>query len=124
MQNGIRVNYSIGDLFYGEVSAQDLQLSGMIYVHLEDEPAALGDELNQKIFAYPNPCRSFLFIQTELTMPLMVRITGLNGVVLKHERLLGNQAVDLSDLVNGVYILQVSDLEYTFYFVEKFIKAN
>ncbi len=84
----------------------------------------MGINFNQKILAYPNPCRSFIYIQTESAILYNVKIWDLNGMVIKNELILGNQAVNMSDLTNGIYILQVSDLEYASYFFEKIVKSD
>lgn len=125
LENNIQLTYSIGDLFYGEVSSQDLYLTGMIYVEQQGEPPmALPFTFNQGISIFPNPCHNILYIQTEKNEQLILHFYSLIGVMLRQELIKYNCAFDLSDIPPGVYILKITDTEMNYYYTDKLIKAN
>lgn len=73
---------------------------------------------NIELIIYPNPCSNTLFLKG-ITPNSSVAIFGLNGQQLVQKQLIKDQ-IDISNLLNGVYILQiVNSEEVTF---RKFIK--
>ncbi len=124
LHSGIRLTYSTGDLFYGEITNQGLVLTGMLYVDQEKVPTALPPEDISNFSFYPNPCRSVLHIKSDLNGPLIIRFYNLNGILVRNEWLMENNAIDLSALADGIYLIQVSDKDLNFHIVEKLIKTN
>ncbi|MBL7773840.1 MAG: T9SS type A sorting domain-containing protein [Chitinophagaceae bacterium] len=72
-------------------------------------PASTKDITTQNFEVYPNPAGSQLTIKgTEGTM-LQVQVVSLNGSVVKSFQTGTNQAMDISDLKNGFYMVKVID---------------
>lgn len=124
LNNKISLTWSIGDLFYGELSGQELLVDGMVFSVKKEKPTGIPEPFRNGISLYPNPCRSVLFIRTEIRDPLIYRLVTTNGIILANDNISENNSIDLSDIPEGVYIIQISDIPLTFYYSCKLIKAH
>lgn len=58
---------------------------------------------------YPNPASEWLAVQTEMGGPKVVRIFNIHGGTVQTQKLLGMQRlVDVSQLVSGLYLLEIT----------------
>ena len=98
-------------------------LTGMLFSGNKVKPTGITKAFRNGISIYPNPCPSVLYIDTEIPDPLVFRLSTINGITLVQETILENKSIDLSDIPEGVYIIQISDLSLNFYFSRKLIKS-
>ena len=65
-------------------------------------------DLIDNVKLFPNPTSGVLNITTEMEFSYNLQIINLTGqIVLKHDRLIGNHQLDVSELPNGMYIIKL-----------------
>ena len=66
-------------------------------------------EIPADMLLYPNPTSGILHIQTESALLSTIKVYSLQGSLLMEVR---DNEVDLSNLVNGIYIVEVEGIQY------------
>ena len=72
------------------------------------------------ISVYPNPTTDYLNIKISGSASFNVNIYDLNGKLLKSEK--NNTSIQIQDLTNGLYIVEILDLESDNKIIKKIIK--
>jgi len=81
----------------------------------------LEDYLTSSIKIYPNPANDFIHIETELNT--IIELTDINGKILETIRTENSVSeLNISNLTNGIYLLNVKDSEGTQMISKKFVK--
>lgn len=93
----------------------------------DPEPAPLNNNTaSANIYIYPNPVKNNLYVQNIVSGPAessVIRIFDTKGSLLLQQRMLQrNNAVDVSRLGTGIYILKVSDSPGRITKTHKFVK--
>lgn len=78
--------------------------------------------INRSIPIYPNPAHNQLFIQTDYTGSLSYNIFNLSGSKIISGKIQPNQSINVNDLSQGMYILQMTGIDGKFIGQAKFIK--
>jgi len=66
--------------------------------------------LTEKIKVYPNPTTSIIYFQTETNLAdEKISIYNLSGQLVSEKRITDGNALDLSELSTGVYLIQFSN---------------
>jgi len=66
--------------------------------------------LTEKIKVYPNPTTSIIYFQTETNLAdEKISIHNLSGQLVSEKRITDGNALDLSELSTGVYLIQFSN---------------
>lgn len=85
------------------------------------ETVGINSVLQQsKIYTYPNPANSSLYIKN--TIPVNFEITNIFGQTVLKSTLTENQPINISQLPNGIFFLQVQDLNSSYITSVKFSK--
>jgi|GEM_PF-1320446 len=72
-----------------------------------EDPSSINNEVNAKISVYPNPANEFVAVKNAKGFDITV--SSINGaVVRKIENANETEIIDISDLSNGTYILNVN----------------
>ena len=72
------------------------------------------------ISVYPNPTTDYLNIKISGSSNFNLNIYDLNGKLLKSEK--NNTSIQIQDLTNGLYIVEIVDLESDNKIIKKIIK--
>jgi hypothetical protein len=65
------------------------------------------DSDNQSLL-YPNPTNGFVYLSSDI-VPENIKIINMMGQIVMNADLMGNRVIDISKLMNGVYIVQIDD---------------
>jgi len=79
-------------------------------------------EISDRIIVYPNPFTNKLDIELETNSIFDVNIFDSTGAIVKQLRNLSSNTLDLKNLVNGIYLIQVIDDDRIYY--KKIIKEQ
>ncbi|MBN2664833.1 MAG: choice-of-anchor J domain-containing protein [Bacteroidales bacterium] len=64
--------------------------------------------LNSEYYFYPNPATDYLCVNIKNSEKYQIEIIDITGNIVKRENLVGNKSnINISDLVNGIYILNI-----------------
>ena len=67
-------------------------------------------ELSEKITVYPNPTIASIYFQTDTSLvDEKISIFNLSGQLVSQKQITGDNALDLSDLSSGVYLIQFTN---------------
>ena len=67
-------------------------------------------ELSKKITVYPNPTMASIYFQTDTNLvDEKISIFNLSGQLISQKQITGDNALDLSDLSSGVYLIQFTN---------------
>ena len=67
-------------------------------------------ELSEKITVYPNPTMASIYFQTDTNLvDEKISIFNLSGQLISQKQITGDNALDLSDLSSGVYLIQFTN---------------
>ena len=81
-----------------------------LFSDLSSSAAALSGR--PQIHVYPNPVDKWLHIET--TQPAHIKIYDENGKSIKGESISGDKKIDVSELSNGVYLIEIQTDDYLF----------
>ena len=99
-----------------DASTNSLVLSDinrMTFGILSEVPNVISDV--NKIFVYPSPARNYILLKNVNGDKLNIQIISLDGVVMVNKQLIDiNQPIDISNLVNGLYLLKVKNTTLKF----------
>ncbi len=102
---------SIGEPMNTEIQESDLMLSqGFLQVTLYETSVSTTELLQEPVLAFPNPTQDFLNIDLpEMDGEYQYLITDINGGVISRNQLTDRKnAVDLTQLNSGVYLMKVT----------------
>lgn len=67
-------------------------------------------ELNEKITVYPNPTTSTVFFQTDTNLAdENISVFNLSGQLISEKKITADNALDLSELSTGIYLIQFTN---------------
>lgn len=67
-------------------------------------------ELSNSITVYPNPTTAAVYFQTQTNLvDEKVSVFNLSGQLISQKKITGDNALDLSELSSGVYLIQFTD---------------
>ncbi|WP_264520717.1 T9SS type A sorting domain-containing protein [Flavobacterium sp. N1994] len=67
-------------------------------------------ELSNKITVYPNPTTSTVYFQTDTNLlDEKVSVFNLSGQLISEKKITGDNALDLSELSSGMYLIQFAN---------------
>jgi hypothetical protein len=78
------------------------------------------ESVDNKIYLYPNPAESQLYINHSRGALEMFSITDISGRIIRIEKDFTEDYIDVSSFASGVYFLRITDKDQTF--VLRFIK--
>lgn len=78
------------------------------------------EDFNEYFNLKPNPVENILTLEGKEAQVYQVQIIDVNGSVLKESSVISHLSIDVSDLSNGLYFIQVYNAEKSF--IQKFIK--
>jgi hypothetical protein len=78
--------------------------------------------INHSISIYPNPTQNQLFIHTDYSFPIHYNIFNLTGAQLISGQIQPNQLINVNQLNQGMYILQLTGIDGNYIGQAKFIK--
>jgi hypothetical protein len=116
-----RTNFSIGEPVIGLMKSSDIQLSNGYYQSLNISTLSIENPFITHFEYYPNPVQSFLKFEYESNTLFDVKVFDINGRLIKSKTLKEGQLY-MGDLIQGVYILSLSNRETNFYKSIKIIK--
>ena len=81
-----------------------------IFVHkMSQTPVGITENLKESnILIYPNPSNSFIDIETTLTDYSLSLFDIMGKLILKNEAIQNKTRIDVSNLSNGIYFLQLA----------------
>lgn len=82
-------------------------------------PLGLNDNLIQKISIYPNPTTDKLYFKSTLNENFKVSVFDILGKKIIEKSVNINEALDVSQLHTGIYIIRFDDYNTTFKFVKE-----
>lgn len=103
--------YSVGEIFVNSTIDENESSSGLIGAISIIEFYVLGtDDLisSDDFRIFPNPTEQILFFKTQQKFS-EVFIYDFNGILVLNEKLNGEKKINLSQLINGVYILKTDN---------------
>ena len=84
--------------------------SGIIGILTQTQLEVPELELSDKITVYPNPTTSFIYFQTESNLVNeKISIFNVSGQLVAQKQITGDNALDLSELSNGIYLIQFTN---------------
>ncbi len=116
-ENVTQFSFSGGDLLIqqnGTVTPisrsiiRKLTLDDVVSSSIETYEATTG------IVVYPNPTSDKLFFATEQEQVVNVKIYSLHGQLLSQTEVNTSEAIDVSFLAKGIYIIKINELSYKF----------
>ena len=67
-------------------------------------------ELSEKITVFPNPTMAMIYFQTEISLTdERISIFNLSGQLVSQKQITAENALDLSELTTGVYLIQFTN---------------
>lgn len=84
--------------------------SGIIGILTQTQLEVPQLELSEKITVFPNPTMSAIFFQTDSNLvDEKISVFNLSGQLISQKKITANNALDLSDLSTGVYLIQFTN---------------
>ena len=109
-QGSVQLNYSIGEPAVGLMNTATVQLSVGVHQALDLSILSVEDLQFTVGTFYPNPTSALLRIDTQdAKAALQLRISNTSGQVFLETQVTNGQEVDVQDLAQGVYFLQLFD---------------
>ena len=108
---GASGSVSIGEIVVVPVN-QSQSSSGIIGIFAQvTNPLEVTQlELSEKITVYPNPTMASIYFQTDTNLvDEKISIFNLSGQLISQKQITGDNALDLSDLSSGVYLIQFTN---------------
>lgn len=89
---------------------QNQSSSGLIGILTQTQLEVQHLELSEKITVFPNPTTSTIYFQTETILSdEKVSIFNLSGQLISQKQITADNALDLSDLSTGIYLIQFTN---------------
>jgi hypothetical protein len=106
-----KFSWTIGEPIVGTMSAGGYQLGNGYYQSLDYSLFLSTDDekLDKFIKVFPNPTAHYLFVEQQDKHPLEIRIFDLTSKNLLKRQVNSGEAVDVSNLSVGMYLLLVKD---------------
>ena len=108
---GASGSVSIGEIVVVPVN-QSQSSSGIIGIFAQvTNPLEVTQlELSEKITVYPNPTMASIYFQTDTNLvDEKISIFNLSGQLISQKQITGDNALDLSELSSGVYLIQFTN---------------
>ena len=84
--------------------------SGIIGILTQTQLEVPELELSEKIKVFPNPTTAMIYFQTETNLvEEKISIFNLAGQLVAQKEIMGDNALDLSDLSTGIYLIQFTN---------------
>ncbi|WP_445454143.1 T9SS type A sorting domain-containing protein [Flavobacterium sp. 25HG05S-40] len=84
--------------------------SGIIGILTQTQLEVPELELSDKITVYPNPSTSVIYFQTEVNLgDEKISIFNVSGQLVAQKQITSDNALDLSELSNGIYLIQFTN---------------
>jgi hypothetical protein len=100
---------SIGEIVVVPVNPNQSN-SGIIGILTQTQLEVPQLELNNKITVFPNPTTAVIYFQTEINLTdEKVSIFNLSGQLVSEKKITPNNALDLSSLSTGIYLIQFTN---------------
>jgi hypothetical protein len=109
---GISVSWTAGEPVVGLMTGGGNQLGNGYYPSLDAQTLSKEDftiEITVKV--YPNPTSNFLYAEQKDLHQLRINIVDFNGRVVLENNINSGGQINLSNFSNGIYVVQVQDLE-------------
>ena len=100
--DGIRCYWEKGTIIYQEGNDDCDAIYGQLHNGFEDPSA------DNEVDVYPNPSNGILFVKSDNINTDYQIINILGEIVLSGEIVSENQQIDISDLLNGIYIIRIN----------------
>lgn len=105
-ENLLQINFLSG-------SAETYDLSTISTLYLRQYPLAADDyslTSDQEILIYPNPASDVIYLKNAPEAGSLVSIYRIDGALISQKQISSqNQALDISGLTNGLYILRIDN---------------
>lgn len=89
---------------------QSQSSSGIIGILTQTQLEVNELELNDKIKVFPNPTMALIYFQTDTNLiDERISIFNLSGQLVSEKQITANNSLDLSELSNGVYLIQFTN---------------
>lgn len=83
--------------------------SGIIGILTQTQLEVPELELSEKITVFPNPTTSVIYFKTDTNLENeKITVFNLSGQLVAQKQIMGENALDLSDLSAGIYLIQFS----------------
>lgn len=108
---GASGSVSVGEIVVVPVN-QSQSSSGIIgiFAQVSNPLEVTHLELSEKITVYPNPTMASIYFQTDTNLVNeKISIFNLSGQLISQKQIKGDNALDLSDLSSGVYLIQFTN---------------
>ena len=106
---GVSSSVSVGEIVVVPVN-QSQSSSGIIGILTQTQLEVPQLELSEKIKVFPNPTMASIYFQTETSLlGENVSVFNLSGQLVSEKKITENNALDLSELSAGVYLIQFSN---------------
>lgn len=100
---------SVGEIVVVPVN-QSQSSSGIIGILTQTQLEVPQLELSEKIKVFPNPTMASIYFQTDTNlMDEKISIFNLWGQLVSQKQITGDNALDLSELSSGVYLIQFTN---------------
>jgi hypothetical protein len=109
---GISVSWTAGEPVVGLMTGDGNQLGNGYYPSLDVQTLSKEDfTMEVTVKVYPNPTSNFLYAEQKDLHQLRINIVDFNGRVVLENNINSGGQINLSNFSNGIYVVQVQDLE-------------
>lgn len=116
--------YNVGYGWYSSQYPGSIMINAIMGKALDGKYTSVTENssLNNSVSVYPNPTQNQLFIQADYNSTLNYNVFNLAGAQIISGQLQPNQTIDVKDLSQGMYILQLTGNDGKYIGQTKFIK--
>jgi hypothetical protein len=107
-----KISWTAGEPIVGLMTAGGNQLGNGYYPSLDVKVLSRKDfTMDVTVKVYPNPTSQSLFASQKDQHPLEITITDLGGKLLLNTKINTGESIDVSKYTNGIYLIEVKDME-------------
>lgn len=100
---------SVGEIVVVPIN-QSQSSSGIIGILTQSQLEVKELEISNTIKVFPNPTMAMIYFQTDTNLiDEKISIFNLSGQLISQKQIKGDNALDLSELSNGIYLIQFRD---------------
>jgi hypothetical protein len=107
-----KISWTAGEPIVGLMSAGGNQLGNGYYPSLDVKALSKEDfTMDVSLKVYPNPTTQLLFASQKDQHHLEIKLIDLSGKLLLNTKINTGEAIDVSKYTNGMYLIEVKDIE-------------
>lgn len=107
-----KISWSIGETVIGTMTGGQYQLANGFFPSLDHSVLIISeDETSEFINVYPNPAGEFFICNNNTNNDMIIQVSTIDGKEITRLQVKSEQKICLSDFINGVYLLQATDVK-------------